>query len=99
MTEVVNLPDVLNCFNLTVVLSFFLFFFLSLIPIHDARFNVRSEYGYFDDFRQVTNMCLKRSIRIDIREIKLMESYFEISNYYCKYFEGLFKNSNKTIVL
>lgn len=49
----------------------FSFFFLSLIPIHDARFNVRSEYGYFDDFRQVTNMCLKRSIRIDIREINL----------------------------
>lgn len=81
VTEVVNLPDVLNCFNLTVVLSFF--FFFSLIPIHGARFNVRSEYEYLSglgDFREVMNVCLKQSIRI--REVKLGSSFRDTISLY-----------------
>lgn len=67
VTEVVNLPDVLNCFNLTVVLSFFFFFFL-VDSNPWCPFAVNTGICLdFGDFREVMNVCLKQSIRIDSR--------------------------------
>lgn len=102
VTEVVNLPDVLNCFNLTVVLSFFFFFprwFQSMVP-------VRSEYGYLSGLWRFPGSyeCVLETIDKNRFEKLNLEAHFEILflyilNYYCKYFEGLFKNLYKTIVL